>query len=263
MSIINNEVREHVARIIERAWPCYIHYADPRELVGEEEQTRWVLTELHSLIPTSECPLPNTVPPAGQIIEAMVCGHQSTPGCVELAKALTRCVPALTAAVIDGSCRLADDEDELTIRSGLADLHHLLHRLDPIGDDDTPLLEALCIRRDRPIEVRQDWRYMVRLTQDDVMGGPLGALDYMPMRCFDELDHARNWAVLLAIWECLLLEKDVAENLDDPRHTAIVAEIERHDGKDRQWRLPFTHVTLRVTRRPDHGAAAAAGTPAS
>ena len=264
MSIITNEVREHVARIIERAWPCYIHYADPRELVGEDEQTRWVLSELHSFIPASESHLPNTVPPAEQVIEAMVRGHQNTPGCVELAKALTRCVPALTAAVSEGSCRLADGEDELAVRSGLADLHRLHHRLDPTGEDDTPLLEALCIRHDRPLEVRQDWQYMVRLTQDDVMGGPLGALDEMPMRCFGELEHARNWAVLQAIWECHILEEDVAEKLDDPRHTAIVAEIEGHDGTDSQWRLPFTNVTLRLTRRPEHtGAVEPTGTPAA
>jgi len=212
------------------------------------------------MIPASESHLPNAVPPAGQIIEAMVRGHQSTPGCLELAKALTRCVPALTAALIDGSCPLAHVEDELAMRTGLADVHDLHRGLDPAVETSKALIDALCIRRDRPVEIAQDWQYMVRLTQDDAMGGSLGAIDEMPMRCFRNLEHTRNWAVLLAMWECHILEEDVAEKLDDPRHTAIVAEIEAHDGTDRQWRLPFTQATLRVTRRREH--TGAAGTPA-
>ncbi len=76
--------------------------------------------------------------------------------------------------------------------------------------------------QDTPLEVGANWLYMVRMTQDDVMGGPLGAFDGMPMRCFTDLTHARNWAVMLAIWECLLLEHEVEENLSDPRHTSIV-----------------------------------------
>jgi hypothetical protein len=52
-----------------------------------------------------------------------------------------------------------------------------------------------------------------------------------------------------AAWECHLLEENLDEMLADPRQIAIVTEIESHDGSDRDWVLPFTHVTIRFTRR--------------
>lgn len=249
-------VASNVASIINRAWPCYVHYADPRDLVGDADAIKSVLAQLHGIILTGESHLPNTVPPPGQIIEAMALGHEHNPACVALAKAITRCVPALAQAVKEGRCGFTS-EDQRAVRDALANVHRLHHRLDPTGEDDTPLIEALCTQQDRPLEVSTDWRYMVRLTQDDAMGGPLGAFDYMPMRCFTEFDHARNWAVIQAVWECHILGQDVAAMLNDPRQTAIVNEITGHDGTDREWRLPFTHVTLRFTSRPGRAAVTA------
>lgn len=249
--LTTDDLRERVARIIGQAWPCYVHYADPRKLVNDEEATRWVLSQLDAAVPTGEAPLPDTAPAAEQITEAMVRGHQYLPACLALARAITRCIPAITQLAQSERCPSFDGDDERVVRAALADVHRLHHRLDPTGgQDDTPLIEALCTYRDTPLEVGVDWHYMVRMTQDDVMGGPLGAFDGMPMRCFNDLAHARYWAVMLAVWECLLLEHEVEENLSDPRHTRIVTQIASHDGTDRKWRLPFTHVTLRFTGRP-------------
>lgn len=248
----NDELRQRVAQIIHRAWPCYVHYADPRELVDDDEETRWLLTQLDATAPTAEAPTPSTVESAFQITEAMVRGHEFLPACLAMAKAITRCIPALTQLVQSERCPSLDRDDQHAVRAALADAHRLHHRLDPAcGQDDTPLLEALCTQENAPLEVSADWLYMVRMTQDEVMGAPLGALDELPMRCFTDLAHARNWAVMLCGFECLRLMGDIDANLSDPRHTSIVTEIASHDGSDRHWRLPFTNVTLRFTVRPD------------
>ncbi len=37
--------------------------------------------------------------------------------------------------------------------------------------------------------------------------------------------------------------------LEDPRHIAMVTEIESHDGSDRGWELTYAYATLSFTRR--------------
>jgi hypothetical protein len=246
--------RTDIARIIDRAWPCYVHYADPASLAGNPQETIDVLKQIDAVPTNSHSEgLPIIVPSPLNITEAMVLGHEHHAGCIGLARAITRCLPALTQALTEGRLPPAGESDPHDIRAAFATVHGLHHRLDPTGEDDTALIEALCIKQANPtpIEIGSDWKYMVRLTHDHAMGGQLGAFDYMPMRCFLTLDDARNWALLQAIWDCHILEDDTAANLKDPRHQSIVAALADHDGSDRAWRLPFSNATLRFTRHHD------------
>jgi hypothetical protein len=252
MSSKPQDLPANVSAIIGRAWPCFVHYADPKEVVGDAayEHLERLLDGLYGLKPTAERPLPDTVPADGVIPEAMIMGHEHNPACVSLAIALARCIPALTQMVREGRCPTLDGEDEWTVRAALAGIHHLHHRLDPTHDDDTPLIEALCTKpaTPLPVEVGTDWRYMVRLTHE-AMGGTVMALDDMPMRCFIDLAHARNWSVMQAMWDCEILCEGPAM-LDDPRHLSLVAEIEQYDGSaKRVWSLPSTQTDLHLTPR--------------
>jgi hypothetical protein len=244
----SEQLRERVAGVIARAWPCYVHYADPRELVGDDETIRWVLTRLASTVPTTESSLPSMLPQPQRIVESMILGHEHHAACLTLATALTRCIPALTQDLQQRRCQPPDRDDQYTTRAALADAHRRHHRLDPTGQDDTQLLEALCTRIQGPLEVSAAWQYMVRITQDDAMGGPLGAFDFMPMRCFIDLAHARNWCAMQAMWDCHILGEDVPSKLADPRIHTVLQEIAKNDGSDHTWRLPFTNTTLRLTR---------------
>jgi hypothetical protein len=253
MSNAPKDLPAKVAAIIERAWPCFIHYADPRELVGDTgyQDLERLLDGLYGLKPTIERPLPDTVPADSAIAEAMVMGHEHNPACIALALALARCIPALTQTVGEGRCPTFDGEDQWAVRVALADIHHLHHRLDPTHEDDTPLIEALCTKPATalPVEIGTDWRYMVRLTHE-AMGGTVMALDDMPMRCFIDLAHARNWSVMQALWDCEILCEGRAM-LGDPRHLALVSELEQYDGSsDRVWRMPSTQTALHLTPRP-------------
>jgi hypothetical protein len=252
MHTINDDVREQVAEIILRAWPCYQHYQDPAELVGDEEAIRFVLTQIDALEITGERPpVPTTLPTVENIEEQLVFGNESTLGCLRLARAVTRCVPALTQVVGEGGAAAFANCDEYATRAALSDIHRRHHRLDPSDDDDTPLIEALCSSAPylTPIEVAVTWQYMVRVTQDEVMGGPLGAFDHLPMRCFTDIEPARTWAAMLSIWECRLMEMAPEEIAADAAQTRLVSEIAGHDGSPRTWRLPVTNTTLRFTSR--------------
>lgn len=245
--ITSQQLSERVARVIDQAWPCYIHYADPRNLVGDDERIQWVLTQLLSTVPAGESSLPSVLPAPERVAESMVLGHEHHAACLALASALTRCIPALTHEVQLGRCPTFDREDQYTVRAALAAVHRRHHRLDPADEDDTPLIEALCTRTDRPLEVTAAWRYMVRLTVDEGMGAPLGAFDFMPMRCFTDLAHARNWSAMQAIWDCRILGEDGPDRFADERLSVLLEQITRHDGCERTWHLPFTHATLRFT----------------
>ena len=258
MNNLNDAQRTTIARIIDRAWPCYVHYADAAELAGDPNAIADTLRDLDAILTNSHSDgLPITVPSPLAVTEIRALGHERHAGCVALATAITRCLPALAHLVADlaadGGMPRPGELDTYTVRSTLADVHGLYHRLDPVGDDDTPLIEALCINQTPaiPIEIGSDWQYMVRLTQDHAMGGQRGAFEYMPMRCFVSLDDARNWSHVQAIWDCHILGDDPAPNLADPNYQSIVREITRHDGSDRTWQLPFSNATLRFTRHND------------
>ncbi len=205
------DTREQITAILARAWPCYIHYADPADLVSDQsdEQIARLLTRLQSTTPTSESPLPEELPREDWLTEEIVRGHEHNQGCLALATAITRCIPALAQTVKEGRCPKLENAPEHEVRSTLASLHAHHHCLDPSGSDDTPLIEALCTRQDRPPEVGPDWRYMVRLYTENVVAGQTGAFTFLPMRCFTDLAHARNWAVMQAAWDCHLFEDDL------------------------------------------------------
>ncbi len=258
MKDLSEAQRTTITRLIDRAWPCYVHYANAADLAGDPAEIHTVLTQLDAVLTNSQSEgVPIKVPSPLNVTEIMVLGHEHHAGCIALAHAITRCIPALTHLVgdlaADGGLACVGDTDPYTVRSSLADVHRLYHRLDPTGQDDTALIEALCITQTPPdpIELGSDWQYMVRLTHDHAMGGPLGAFHYMPMRCFVSLDDARNWSLLQAIWDCHILGEDPAPNLADPNYKTIVRELTHHDGSDRTWQLPFSNATLRFTRHND------------
>ncbi len=251
MKDITDAMRARIAQIIDRAWPCYVHYANPAELAGNQE-IRKVLAQLDALVPNTKSEgLPIKVPSPLNVTESMVLGHERHPRCITLARAITRCLPALTQAVIDERFPSLDDSDPEDIRNALAVLHGLYH-LDPTTENDTEITEALCITQTPPIpiEIGNDWHYMVRLTQDH-RGAQLGALQYMPMRCFANLPDARNWSLLQAIWDCDIPGEDHAANLADPNYQRTVRDLTHHDGSNRTWPLPFSNAKLRFTRHHD------------
>lgn len=254
MKPLNDMQRTDIARIIDRAWPCYVHYANPADLAGDHDATIEMLEALDAVLTNSHSEgLPIKVPSPLNVSEVMVLGHEHHAECVALARAITRCLPALTQAITCRRFPPIGEADPEEIRAVLATVHGIYHRLDPRGEDDTPLIETLCVKQPHPtpIEIGSDWQYMVRLTHDHAMGGQLAAFDYMPMRCFLTLSDARNWALLQAIWDCHILEENIAANLKDPRHHSIVAALADHDGSDRTWQLPFSNATLRFTRHHD------------
>jgi hypothetical protein len=253
MSSNPQDLPAQVAAMIDRAWPCFVHYADPRELVGDagQERIERLFAALRELKPTTECDLPGALPAGGEITKAMVQGHEHNPACITLAAALVRCIPALAQTVGEGRCPTFYGTDEWSVRAALAEIHHLHHRLDRTGEDDTPLLEALCTKPSdpRPAEIGTDWRYIVRLTGDG-MGGDLSALDFMPMRCFVDHAQARVWSLMQAMWDSLIFTAPDQASLEDPRQAAVMLAIAAYDGtSDAHWELPSTGATIHLTAR--------------
>ena len=246
-----DNLTEQVARVIDLAWPCFVHYANPAELLGEDsnQALKDLLADLANIAPGGERSYDATlVPPPGQLTEDMANGHEHHPACLALTAAVTRCIPALAQALTEGSWTVARDQH--AIRHALLAAHARHHRLDPAcGEPDRPLVEALTSTAERPVETGADWRFMVRLTHG-ATGSEANALDFMPMRCFEQLEHARNWALVQAAWDCVIVE-DANPMLAEAPYLKIVADIERYDGSgERVWELPSTHVDLRLTPRP-------------
>ena len=240
-----------VADVINAAWPCFVHYADPAELVRADSGAalKSLLGDLANITPGGErCYDATFVPPAVELTEDMAHGHEHHPACLALAVAVTRCIPALVQSLTEGTWPGGGDQH--AVRHALLAAHYRHHRLDPAwGAPYEGMVEALTSTAEQPVETAGDWQFMVRLTHE-VHGGEASALDFMPMRCFEQLEHARNWSLVQAAWDCVLLA-DGNEMLTDPRHLAIIADIERYDGvADRFWRLPSTHVDLHLTPRP-------------
>jgi hypothetical protein len=97
---LTDSQRTDIARIIQRAWPCYVHYANAAALAGEPDATIEVLEALDAVLTNSHSErLPVNVPSPLNVSEVMVLGHEHHAGCVALARAITRCLPALTQAI--------------------------------------------------------------------------------------------------------------------------------------------------------------------
>jgi hypothetical protein len=241
---------EQITRVIDLAWPCFIHYTNPADLLRQDTDAalKELLAVLGTVRPTQERAYDASVVPAsGEITEDMARGHEHHPACLAMTVAVARCIPALAHALSEGTWDTPRDQH--SARHALLAAHTRHHRLDPAcGTPDTVVVEALAGHAERPVEISDEWRFMVRLTAT-VMGGEESAFEFMPMGCFTQLEQARNWSLVQAAWECLLLED--RELLTDPDHLAIVAEIERYDGTgDRVWRLPSTSVDIHLTARP-------------
>lgn len=245
-----DNLTEQITHFINVAWPCFVHYADPADLLGEDSQQalKKFLDALATIEPIGERLYDATVVPSpGELTEDMAHGHEHHAACLALTVAVARCIPALAQSLTDGSWRGGSDQH--AVRHAMLAAHTRHHRLDPAcGAPDGEMVEALTSLPERPVETGPAWRFMVRLTHE-AMGGEVNAFGFMPMRCFVQLEQARNWSLVQAMWECVLLE-DNNPLLNDPRQLAVIAEIERYDGTgERVWRLPSTGAHLHLTPR--------------
>lgn len=245
-----SEVVARVATVINIAWPCFAHYCDPIELAGPDSDRR-VADTLRMIAECDPEPERGVPPPVREwrgVTAEMTKGNERHPACLALAAAITRCVPALRHAVItDGGPELGDEQ---AMRRALLGLHLRRPDLDPAPDTtDAPTSRTLTSPPAAPAEVGAEWRWMVRLTLEGGMGGPLGAFDWMPMRCFAELGQVRNWAIIQVLWDYQLRcepRDDEAARLDE-----LVQALDCYEGTTTgEWRLPWTDHTLHIELRP-------------
>jgi hypothetical protein len=174
------------------------------------------------------------------------------PALLDRADAITVCLPALVLALLDGTVPSALAEGapadarralvELHARYGDSDFNYaqLVHQLVQRGLRD-PLAP------DAPLELGDDWRWMVYVTQESASagGGRLGAGDAMPLRCFTDLEFARRFAILQTDYS-----RDIAELPTDSAFRAAIDRLatEEPDGSDVTWEAS-TYVTVIEPRR--------------
>ncbi|MGA2163343.1 MAG: hypothetical protein ABSH36_02610 [Solirubrobacteraceae bacterium] len=246
--------RAEIARILYGAWPCYAHYLDPEDhrllcSHPRSEALSELLEVLQSIKATPVIRRQPTGSPAS-ITDEVALGHERHPACLALAVALTRSIPAVARAVADGSFQYPSRRtNSQGLRAAIAaaysaydaqDLRHdpVHHRL---------AVAALTRPQDDPIEVSSTWQYMVRLTPEHEPGRVENALDYMPMRCFSDLQTAIRGATEQCMWECVSVGE--ADLLQSAPYKRIMRKITAFSGSSGRWRLPQTGATLHITSR--------------
>jgi hypothetical protein len=174
------------------------------------------------------------------------------PALLDRADAITLCLPALVLALLDGTVPpVLTEGAPADARRALVDLHarygdpeahfaelalQLIHRglLDPLAPD-------------APLELGDDWQWMVYVTQESGSpgGGRLGASDGMPLRCFTDLAFARRFAILQTDYS-----RDIAELPIDRAFRAAIDRLatEEPDGADVTWEAS-TYITVIEPRR--------------
>jgi hypothetical protein len=261
----------HAQALACRAWPPYLHYNDG-------DQGAWLRDDMAPPLPLSALPIEDAVvrlfdhrasvdPERGEPAPLTVCGDVANlpqeardpgsmhghPALVRRANAITVCLPAVVLALLDGGVpRDLAEGRPCAARRALAELHLLYH-----GDDDPAftLRERVLMRTlvdppdgEAPIELRDDWQWMVYVTQESGTPGPgrrLGAADGLPLRCFGDLDEARRYAILQTDWS-----REIAGLPRDDDFLAAISRLATHepDGSEIGWQAS-THLTVIAPRR--------------
>ncbi len=245
-------ISAELANIFYTAWPCYVHYLDPSNIHRFADPPGWedateLITALEQLEPCDDTYQPLTLPMRTAISEEITKGNERHVACLSLAVALTRTIPSVFHAVLQGEWNATPNaHDSVGYRDAIADAfaRRAAGPVDQVQFDLT--MAALTQPEEQPTEVNCDWQYMVRLTGLS-MGGVCNALDEMPMRCFVDRDAARAWAFAVCVGECdLLCDPGLMRRSD---YRAVMEEVAAFQQPSQTWLLPTTANTLRITSR--------------
>lgn len=266
-----HETVAHAWALACRAWQPYVHYDDG-------DRGSWLRQDMPLHSPLSELPVENAVvrlferrvpvdhehiPPLALSIGERISqlpqrpfdpgSMHAHPAVVERATAITICMPAVVLALLDG--RVPGDLATGTpsaARGALVDLHERYHADNPAFEETEhrlvrrTLLDA--VADGGPIELRDDWRWMVFVTQPNGAPGPgwrLGAQEGHPLRCFDDLDEARRYAILQTDWS-----REIAGLPRDDDFLLAISRLATRepDGSEIGWRAS-SYLTVIAPRR--------------